>query len=221
MNCLTYARVSTDKQADKELSIPAQLQAMRQYARDRGWQILEEFVEAGASARTADRPALRQLLQRCRNQEQTKIDVVLVHKLDRLARNLADHVASRAQLRERHVTLSSVTEGVEDSVSGQLVEHILAAMAEFYSANLSEEVKKGMRQKVLHGGWPHRPPRGYRTVRNGLRSTFMIDETDGPLIRKAFELCRSDIVASWICDFDWHQWVSGLKPADPSLTRTW
>jgi site-specific DNA recombinase len=190
MNCLLYSRVSTDRQADKELPIPAQLQAMQQYASDRGWVILEEFVEAGVSARTADRPGLRQLLQRCRDKEQTKVEVLLVHKLDRLARNLADHVAIRAQLRESTVTLASVTETVEDSVSGQLVEHILAAMAEFYSANLSEEVKKGMRQKVLQGGWPHRPPRDYRIVLDGLRSTFVIDEIVEPLIRKAFELCR-------------------------------
>ena len=56
MNCLTYARISTDKQAEKALAISVQLQAMRQYASDRGWTILEEFVEPGASARTAERP---------------------------------------------------------------------------------------------------------------------------------------------------------------------
>jgi site-specific DNA recombinase len=99
MNCLTYARVSTDKQAEKELSIPAQLQAMRQYASDRGWTILEEFVEAGVSARTVERPTLRLLLNRSRNTESTPVDIVLVHKIDRLARNLPDHVAIRAQLR--------------------------------------------------------------------------------------------------------------------------
>jgi DNA invertase Pin-like site-specific DNA recombinase len=112
-----------------------------------------------------------------------------VHKIDRLARNLADHVAIRAQLRESHITLASVTESLEDSVSGQLVEHILASMAEFYSTNLSEEVKKGMRQKVLRGGWPHQPPRGYRIVRASERSSIVIDDVEGPLIRKAFELC--------------------------------
>lgn len=189
MNCLTYARVSTDKQAEKELSIPAQLQAMRQHATDRGWTILEEYVEAGASARTTERPTLRELLARCRNQEETKVDVVLVHKIDRLARNLADHVAIRAQLRGCGVTIASSTEALEDSVSGQLVEHILAAMAEFYSANLSEEVKKGMRQKVLQGGWPGPPPRGYRTVLSENQSRVVLDDVQAPLVRKAFDLC--------------------------------
>src|SRR5258707_14187478 len=109
MNCLIYARVSTEKQADKELSIPAQLQAMRQYAKERNWSILEAFVEAGASARTAERPVLRELLSRCRDHQQTTVDVVLVHKIARLARNLADHVAIKALLKQRAINLAPVS----------------------------------------------------------------------------------------------------------------
>jgi hypothetical protein len=55
---------------------------------------------------------------------------------------------------------------VDDTVSGQLVEHIMASIAQFYSANLAEEVKKGMKQKLLRGGWPHLPPCGYVSVKN-------------------------------------------------------
>lgn len=192
MNCVAYARVSTDKQAEKELSLPAQLHAMRQYTKDRDWMISEEFIEAGVSARTAERPTLRRLLQRCQSTEPTKVDVVLVHKLDRLARNLADHVAIGAQLRQRGVTVVSVTEALEDSVSGHLVENILAAMAEFYSASLSEEVKKGMQQKVLQGGWPGQPPRGYRSLRLNEQTRLVLDDVQAPLVRKAFDFCLRD-----------------------------
>jgi len=171
--------------------------------------IVQEFTDAGASARTADRPALRQLLARCSDDGPTKTDVVFVHKLDRLARNLADHVAIRAQLRSRRVTLASVTEGLEDSVSGQLVEHILASMAEFYSANLSEEVKKGMRQKILQGGWPHRLPRGYRITRSVHRSMVEIDAVQGPLVRRAFEICANDYQG--LVDLRWRLAAAGLR----------
>jgi site-specific DNA recombinase len=189
MNCVIYARVSTDKQAEKELSIPAQLQAMRQYVTQRNWQIVREFIEPGASAKTAERPVLRQLLADCRSDEH-QIDVVLVHKIDRLARNVADHAMIRAMLQRRGIKLVSVHENLEDSVSGQLVENIMAAIAEFYSANLAEEVRKGMRQKVVSGGWPHKPPRGYVTVQNdqGAGTHVRIHSYDGPLIAKAFEL---------------------------------
>jgi site-specific DNA recombinase len=151
MHVLTYVRVSTDKQAEKELSLPAQLLACRQYAVQRNWQIIEEFIEPGASARTADRPELKRLLSRCRDAG-NPVGAVIVHKLDRLARNLADHVAIRGVLSKHGVKLVSVTENLDDSVSGQLVEHIMASIAEFYSANLGEEVKKGIRGAHCRSG---------------------------------------------------------------------
>jgi DNA invertase Pin-like site-specific DNA recombinase len=187
MNCVTYARVSTEKQAERELSLPAQQQAMRDFATHQHWPILEEFVEAGASARTVERPVLKKLLSRLR--QPPKIDVVLVHKIDRLARNVFDHATIRALLKQRGIRLVSVVESVDDSVSGQLVENIMASIAEFYSANLGEEVKKGMSAKVQRGEWPHLPPRGYRMQRGqDGRSRPVPDEREAALVQEAFEL---------------------------------
>src|SRR5262249_8764949 len=146
MNCLIYARVSTEQQAERELSIPAQLKASREYAAKQNWTVVEEFVEPGVSARTASRPVLQAMLRRCK--ALPKVDVVLVHKIDRLARSVHDHALIRFQLKQQHIKLASVVENVDDSVSGQLVENIMASIAEFYSANLGEEVKKGMRMLV-------------------------------------------------------------------------
>ena len=82
-----------------------------------------------------------------------------------------------------------MVENVDDSVPGQLVENIMASIAQFYSANLSEEVKKGMRQKLLRGGWPHLPPCGYVSVKNadGLGSHVEPHPMRGPLVTQAFE----------------------------------
>lgn len=188
MNCALYARVSTDKQAEKELSIPAQLQAMRDYARHHGWLVVEEFLEPGVSAKTTERPALQQLLAKVRRD--SGVQVVLVHKIDRLARNVYDHATIKALLKQHGVRLASVVENVDDTVSGQLVENIMASIAQFYSANLADEVRKGMRQKVLKGGWPHRPPRGYKQIQAEPEqaSRVEVDPEVGPLMRKAFEL---------------------------------
>jgi len=189
MNAVLYARVSTEKQADKDLSIPAQLQAMRDYARQRDWVVVEEFLEPGVSAKTTERPALQRLLAAVRGSK-SKIEVVLVHKIDRLARNVYDHATIRALFQQRQIRLASVVENVDDSVSGQLVENIMASIAQFYSANLGEEVKKGMRQKVLKGGWPHLPPIGYSVTRKGddSKSIVEFDAERAPLVRLAFEL---------------------------------
>jgi len=188
MKCVLYARVSTDKQAEKELSIPAQLRAMREYADRRGWSVVAEYIEPGASAKTTNRPALQQLLNDVRTSAEP-INAIIVHKIDRLARNVYDHATIRAMLKRQSIALASVVENVDESVSGQLVENIMASIAQFYSANLAEEVRKGMRQKVIGGGWPHMVPRGYRKTKRGeRRSEIEIDPQDGPLIRKAFEL---------------------------------
>ena len=119
-----------------------------------------------------------------------KIDVVLVHKIDRLARNVYDHATIRTLLKQRGIRLASVVENVDDSITGQLVENIMASIAQFYSANLGDEARKGMRQKVLKGGWPHKAPRGYATVRNedGRSSRLELHRRDSALMRNAFEL---------------------------------
>jgi site-specific DNA recombinase len=187
MNAVLYARVSTDKQADKELSIPAQLAAMREYANKHGWTISEEFLEPGASARTTERPMLKRMLARCR--EAPKVDVVVVHKVDRLARDLYGHATIKTLLKQRGIRLASVVENMDDSITGQLVENIMASLAEFYSANLGEEVKKGMRVMVQRGGWPHQPPRGYRQIRTENNRPLLIAEPDDArAIVRAFEL---------------------------------
>ena len=153
--CLLYARVSTEKQAQKDLSIPAQIKAMRDFAEKQNFKVVGEYIDEGKSAKTINRPQLKRLLERCKKD---KIDVVLVHKIDRLARNLVDHATIKALLKQRGIRLVSVVEKFEDSVAGQLIENIMASIAEFYSANLGEEVKKGCIEKLRRGGYPGCPP---------------------------------------------------------------
>jgi site-specific DNA recombinase len=123
--------------------------------------------------------------------EDPTIDCLVVHKLDRLARNLEDHAAVRAALRKVGVQLHSVTETLEDSASGKLVEGILASIAEFYSANLGQEIRKGMDQKAAQGGWPVRAPFGYRNVRrdgHGRRGEPVLEpDQQAPIVAWAFE----------------------------------
>ncbi|MGH9168808.1 MAG: recombinase family protein, partial [Acidimicrobiia bacterium] len=152
MRAVTYLRVSTKEQAEEGYSIPAQAEACRRFIAEQGWELTDEYVDRGESARTADRPQFRALLARLA--EDPTVDFLVVHKLDRLARNLEDHAQVRAALRKAGVQLCSVTESLEDSASGKLVEGILASIAEFYSANLSQEIRKGLDQKAAEGGWP-------------------------------------------------------------------
>ena len=194
MRCVLYLRVSTREQAEKGegtegFSIPAQREACTRHIRDAGWDLVDEYADRGESARSADRPALQAMLARIA--EDRDVDAVVVHKIDRLARNMEDHVAIRALLRRRGVALVSVTENVEETASGRLVEGIHALMAEFYSANLASEIKKGMTQKAKMGGFPHGAPLGYLNLRElvGGRQVARIvpDPERALLITGAFE----------------------------------
>lgn len=191
MKVAFYARVSTERQADKNLSIPAQLGLMRDHAQRQNWDIVEEFIEPGMTATNANRPVLQEILRRVQDKT-LQVDVLLAHKLNRMARNVDDYAPIRRVLQDSGVRLAYVVEHVDGSASGRLLENVMASVAEFESANLSDETKKGMRQKVLQGGWPHRPPRGYVSVkRSGNESKGSrceIQPREGPFITRAFTL---------------------------------
>lgn len=187
MNCLLYARVSTDKQAQKELSIPAQITAMREHARRNGWKVVDHFVDRGESARTINRPELKRLITHCK--EQQGVDLVLVHKIDRLARNLVDFATIKAILKQKGIRLVSVSEPFDDNSIGHLLENIIASISEWYSANLGDEIRKANSAKLSKGEWPHKPPVGYKSVKGeSNRIIHVPHEETSLLIRQAFEL---------------------------------
>ncbi|GEC99324.1 recombinase [Kocuria varians] len=191
---VSYLRVSTREQAERGgteegFSIPAQREANARKAAGLGARIVREFVDAGESARSADRPALQEMLAFI---AATRVQVCLVHKVDRLARNRLDDVHIQQALMEAGVTLVSATESIDETPSGMLVHGIMSSIAEFYSRNLATEVTKGMTQKVAQGGTPMRAPIGYLNVRRTDEQgrevrTVEIDPERAPLIRWAFE----------------------------------
>ncbi|MCQ9368885.1 recombinase family protein [Brevibacterium sp. 91QC2O2] len=151
---VSYLRVSTKEQAskggrDEGFSIPAQREANLRKAQDLGAVVIEEFVDAGESARKADRPALMEMIEYVKTHP---VAYCIVHKVDRLARNRADDVAIHLALKEAGVLLVSATENIDETPSGMLLHGIMSTIAEFYSRNLANEVSKGMTQKAITGG---------------------------------------------------------------------
>ena len=191
---VSYLRVSTREQAERGgteegFSIPAQREANHRKADELSARIVREFVDAGESARSADRDGLQDMLAFI---AATRVQFCIVHKLDRLARNRADDVKIHEALISAGVTLVSATESIDQTPSGMLVHGIMSSIAEFYSRNLATEVTKGLTQKVAQGGTPMRAPIGYLNVRktddNGREvRTVEVDPDRAPLIRFAFE----------------------------------
>lgn len=156
LRAVSYVRVSTVDQARRDaepegLSIPAQREANRHRALELGALVVAEFVERGRSARSLERPELQRMLDYV---QARPVDLVIMHKIDRLARNRADDAAITNLITATGARLVSTTEAISTTPSGRLLHGIMASIAEFYSQNLATEVMKGMRQKAIQGGTP-------------------------------------------------------------------
>ena len=194
---VSYLRVSTRGQAerggghDEGFSIPAQREANKKKALSIGAIVGKEFVDRGASAKSADRPQLQAMLEYVK-ENADRVDYVIVHKVDRLARNRDDDSDIMRVLRECGVQLVSASESIDDTPAGMLLHGIMSSIAEFYSQNLATEVKKGMGEKIKGGGTVGRAPIGYQNVRyvdekGREERTVIIDPERAPLIKLAFE----------------------------------
>ncbi len=160
---VAYARVSSKEQADKELSIPAQLKAIRKYCQDKGWKLVSEYLDEGKSAKTADRPAFQKMIALAKKQNR-HFDAIVVHKFDRFSRSREDHVIFKSLLKKHGVLVYSATEQIEpDTPHGFLLEGMLEVISEFYNMNLANETRKGMVENAkrgYHNGGV--PPYGFR-----------------------------------------------------------
>jgi site-specific DNA recombinase len=194
---VAYIRVSSKEQAEKGgeaegFSIPAQREACRRKAVSLQAALIEQFVERGESAKTADRPELQRMLTFV---AEHPVKYVIVHKVDRLARNRADDVAISLAIRQAGAELVSVSENIDQTPSGLLLHGIMASISEFYSRNLATEVIKGTTQKAKNGGTPGHAPTGYLNVRrieNGREvRTIEVDPERGPLMSWAFDAYRT------------------------------
>jgi DNA invertase Pin-like site-specific DNA recombinase len=192
-----YLRVSSAQQADKDFdregfSIPAQREACQREAAKLNADVTDEYIDRGESGTTAKRPALQAMLDRLQHGD---IDFVIVHKVDRLARNRADDVEIVMAIRKAGAQVVSVTENIDETPSGLLLHGIMSSIAEFYSRNLAAEVMKGTTQKAKNGGTPFRAPLGYRNQRIMVDGrevrTITLDPERAPLIRDAFALYAS------------------------------
>ena len=193
LTAVTYLRVSTKEQATKGgeaegYSIPGQRQACQRKAESMGAAVVAEFVDAGESARSADRPQLQELLAFV---AEGQVSYVIVHKIDRLARNRFDDVEINLALKKAGATLVSCSENIDETPSGALMHAIMSGIAEFYSRNLAQEVIKGSVQKAKAGGTLGKAPVGYLNVRQVEHGreirTIALDEQRAPLVQWAFE----------------------------------
>ena len=185
-----YARVSSDRQ-DVDLSVSAQLRALRDYARANGYSVAREYVDEAESGRVADRPEFRKMIEEG-SQPNSPFREILVWKFSRFTRKREHAVAFKSQLRRKGIRVVSITEQAEDNATGRLLEGIIESVDEYYSENLAQEVVRGMRESASRGFFlGSKAPFGYRRVKvsDGVkeRPTLEVDPATAPVVREIFE----------------------------------
>ena len=180
MKAVIYARYSSDSQ--REESIEGQLRECTEYAERNGITILRSYIDRALSARTADRPEFQNMIK---DSEQKLFGVVLIWKLDRFSRDRYDSAHYKRILKKNGVKVVSVKENISDGPEGIILESMLEGYAEYYSADLSEKVVRGMTDNALkckfNGGMM---PIGYVI---DAEQHFQIDPLTAPFVLEAFK----------------------------------
>ena len=189
-----YARVSSDRQ-DVDLSVSAQLRALRDYADKNDYEIVREYVDEAESGRVMNRPDFQKMIDEAK-QANTPFKAILVWKFSRFTRKREHAVVLKSQLRRRGLRVVSITEQAEDNPTGRLMEGIIETIDEYYSENLATEVLRGMREAASRGFWvAPMAPYGYRKVKvpDGPkeRPTLEIDPDTSPIVKRMFDLAES------------------------------
>ena len=179
-----YIRVSTEEQA--ELSPDSQLKELKRYAAAHGYLIPEEyiFVDEGISGKTtAKRPAFNRMIGTAK-QKPKPFDAILLWKFSRFARNREDSIVYKSMLRKQlGIEVVSISENLGDDKMAVLIEAMIEAMDEYYSINLAEEVRRGMKEAVSRGKPVASPAFGYR-MQDG---ELVPDPQKAPLVQQIFE----------------------------------
>ena len=134
MPAALYARVSSDRQ-DVDLSVAAQMRALKEYARKNGYVVAREYVDEAESGRIADRPQFRKMINEA-TKPNASFREILVWKFSRFTRKREHAVAFKSMLRRKGVRVVSITEQADDTPTGKLLEGIIESVDEFYSENL-------------------------------------------------------------------------------------
>jgi len=179
MKAVIYARYSSDNQ--REESIEGQVRECTEYANYNGITVIGTYIDRAISAKTDNRPEFQRMIH---ESSKRLFDVVIVWKLDRFARNRYDSAHYKNMLHKNNVKVISAKENISEGPEGIILEAMLEGMAEYYSAELGQKVKRGQTENALQGKFNGGPsPLGY-TLGKGHR--LEIDAVTAPLVREAF-----------------------------------
>ena len=191
---VAYGRYSSNNQ--REESIDAQLRAIREYCEKENIELIEVFTDEAITGKTDDREDFQNMINQLLKGH-IQVDYVLVHKFNRFARNKFDSALYKKKLRDIGIKVVSVTQKIDDTPEGELLEGFLETIDQYYSANLAVEVRKGLRENALKG--KHAGGQvlfGYSLDEEG----YYVPNENAKIVKRMFEEFASGIPKTDICE---------------------
>lgn len=190
IKCILYARVSTADQAETGYSLQSQEKLLKEYSERKGFRVEKIFSVSESASGQKRRKMFDEMITLLKKKG---INIIVCEKVDRLTRNMRDAVLidewiKENREREVHFAKESWVLNKESKSADRFMWNVRTSTSQFYTDNLSEEVKKGQKEKIAQGWLPTRPPLGYKTVGERGHKIHIIDENKGPLVRKMFDL---------------------------------
>ncbi len=195
MQVVLYARVSTTRQADNDLSIPDQLRQMREWAKTNGHLVVQEFVEPGATATDDKRPVFQQMINEAL-MKPPAFDCIIIHSLSRFFRDGIEFGVYERKLAKNKVKVESITQPTSDDAGGEMMRRIICLFDEHQSKEISKHVSRSMKENARQGYFNgSKPPFGYQAVateqpasRGRTKKKLEINESEADIVRLAYDL---------------------------------
>ena len=183
---IIYCRVSDKKQVEDGHGLHSQETRCREYARNRGYEIVDTYHEGGVSGKLLDRPAMQKMLKFIRTQRGKESYVVIIDDISRLARDIETHVQLRSAVSEVGAKLESPSVHFGEDSDSRLVEHMLASVAAHQREKNAETTRNRMRARVMNGYWVAQAPVGYKyEAQKGRGKVLVQDEKTAPIVKEA------------------------------------
>lgn len=191
---VAYGRFSSNNQ--REESIDAQFRAIREYCKKENIELIAEFKDEAISGKTDDREDFQNMISQLLKGNLT-VDYVLVHKFNRFARNKYDSALYKKKLKDAGIKVISVSQKIDETPEGELLEGFLETIDQYYSANLAVEVRKGLRENALKG--KHAGGQvlfGYSLDKDG----YYVPNENAKIVRRIFEEYAAGVPKTEICE---------------------
>ena len=193
MKSVIFARVSSREQEETGYSLPSQEKLLKEYGERKDFSISKKFSISESAGGKYQRKTFNEMLEYVKDNH---INIIICEKVDRLTRNLRDAVSINEWInedskRQVHFVKENCILSRDSKSNEKFIWNIKVSVAQYYIDNLSEEVRKGQKEKLAQGWLPTKPPLGYKTIGDKGHKTHVIDWDVAPYIRKMFEYYSS------------------------------